>query len=196
MNKKEKLALFLGMLSGDGCLPLGHNSLGYRNYAIKFCNTKDKLIGLFDSLFFDIFGINGKIRYSDRANKKRLFEFTKYSKEIYSKIREVGFPEGVKRDSLRVMPLIKNGSNKEKLAFILGVLITDGSLRKREDILFHSGSKLFLEDLSKLISKFTGNKKPIREYIQREKYKSYQLYLNKVETKKLITNMPKIVRIN
>ena len=65
MNKKEKFALFLGMLSGDGCLPIGRNSEGFRNYAIKFCNTDEKLIALFDSLFFDLFEIHGKKRYDD-----------------------------------------------------------------------------------------------------------------------------------
>ncbi len=190
MNKKEKFALFLGMLSGDGCLPIGHNRQGYRDYKICFCNTNEKLVSLFDSLFFDTFAIRGTIRYSDRFNKKRLFEFCKYSKEIYHKIKKVGFPEGVKRDALKIPVMIKNGTNKEKSAFIYGFLITDGSIRKRGDILFHSGSKLFLEELSKLIAEFTGNKKPIREYLQREVYKSYQLSLNKPETKKLLLNMP------
>jgi len=32
MNKDEKLALFLGMLSGDGCLSLSHNSRGQKDY--------------------------------------------------------------------------------------------------------------------------------------------------------------------
>ena len=50
MNKKEKLAFLLGMLSGDGCLPIGHNSNGYRDYSIKFCNTDEKLIELFETL--------------------------------------------------------------------------------------------------------------------------------------------------
>lgn len=83
-------------------------------------------------------------------------------------------------------------NKKEKLTFILGVLITDGCLRKTGSILFHSGSKLFLEDLSRLIGEFIGNTKPIREYIPREKYKSYQLSLGKFEAQKLRVDMPKI----
>ena len=190
MEKREKLALFLGMLSGDGCLPIAHNGEGYRDYKICFCNTKKELVNLFSDLFLAIFSISGKVRYSDRKNKLRLFEFCKYSKEIYFKIKDMGFPEGVKKDILRVLPIIKNGTKKEKLAFILGVLITDGSLRKRGDILFHLGSKLFLEDLSYLISEFTGNRKKVVEYIQRKIYRSYQLNLNKLETEKLLLDMP------
>jgi len=196
MNKKEKLALFLGMLSGDGCLPIKHNGEGYRDYAIQFYNTDKKLTKLFDELFFELFKLHGKIGVSSRENKKDLFCFCKYSKEIYKKIKKLGFPEGVKRDVLRILPLIKKGSNKEKLAFIQGVLITDGCLRKNGSSLFHSGSKLFLEDLSNLISEFIGNSKPVRGYIQREKYKSYQLSLGKLETQKLTKNMPELTYTN
>lgn len=160
------------------------------DYAVQFYNANRSLVVLFRDLFKDLFEVEAKIYYEDRGNKQRLFNFCKYSKEVYFKIKAVGFPEGVKRDVLRVLPIINNGTKTEKLAFILGVLITDGSLRKRGDILFHSGSKMFLEDLSDLISEFTGNRKNVKEYVQREKYFSYQLNLNKPETEKLLGYMP------
>lgn len=190
MNKKEKLALLFGMLSGDGCLPIAHNGAGYRDYKIVFCNTNIKLVRLFANTFQDVFRIEGTITKQDRPNKKRLFYFTKYSKEVEQQFVAWGFPEGIKRDVLRIPQFIKEGNKKEKFAFIRGVLITDGSLRRRGDILFHSGSRLFLKELSKLISEFTGTNKPIREYVQREVYKSYQLNLNMQETKKILLNMP------
>lgn len=196
MNKKEKLALFLGMLSGDGCLPIKHNGAGYRDYAVQFYNADRNLAKLFDDLFFDLFGVHGKIGVSSRKSKKDLYCFLKYSKQIYNKIKRIGFPEGVKRDILRVLPIIKKGSKKEKLAFIQGVLITDGSLRKTGQILFHSGSKFFLEDLSQLISEFIGNTKPVKEYVQREIYRSYQLSLGKFEARKLTEKMPKLTCTN
>ena len=77
----------------------------------------------------------------------------------------------------------------EKFAFIEGVLITDGCIRKNKTIIFHSGSKLFLEDLSELIGEFIGEVKQIKEYIQRERYKSYQLNLNKKETELLLSQL-------
>ena len=60
---------------------------------------------------------------------------------------------------------------------------------KNKTIIFHSGSKLFLNDLSDLISNFIDIRKPIKEYIQREKYYSYQLNLNKKETELLLSQM-------
>ena len=102
MNKKEKLALFLGMLSGDGCLPIKHNGKGYRNYAIQFYNTNKKLVLLFRSLLLDLFNLRSKIYLSDRKNKLRLFSICKYSKDIVCEIKKQGFPEGEKRDILRI----------------------------------------------------------------------------------------------
>lgn len=73
---------------------------------------------------------------------------------------------------------------------MLGVIITDGSLKNKRGIMFHSGSKLFLEDISVLISEFIGVIKPLKEYTQRKVYKSYQLYLNKVERQLILSNLP------
>ena len=190
MKKEEKLALFLGMLSGDGCLPIKHNGDGYRNYAVQFYNTDKNLVLNFDKLFFELFRVHGKISARKRRNRKEIWEFCKYSKKIVEEIKDIGFPEGVKRDILRVPKIIKNEKRNGKIAFIIGFLITDGCLRKNKSILFHSGSKIFLEELSELIEKITGNKKPIREFIQKERFKSYQLNLNKSETSILLSEMP------
>jgi len=171
-------------------MPIQHNGEGYRDYAVRFCNTNKKLVDLFDNLFFDLFGINGRIAYEDRENKKRLWSFCKYSKKIFLDLRKLGFPEGVKRDILRITDSIWKGNINEKAAFIKGVLITDGCLRKQGSILFHSGSKLFLNDLADLMKEVIGVRKPVKEYIQREKYYSYQLNLNKKETAILLSQVP------
>ncbi|MEK6908554.1 MAG: LAGLIDADG family homing endonuclease [Nanoarchaeota archaeon] len=186
MDKGEKLALFLGMLSGDGCLSKGHNGDGYRTYPIQFCNTKKELVLLFNRLFYDIFEIEGHISSRNRYNRQEIWHFVKISRKIFEEIRGLGFPEGVKRDVLRVLHLIKNGTDKEKLLFIQGMLITDGYTTDKS-IRFHLGSKLFLEDLSELIAEFIGKKKAVREYTQRQIYKSYQLSLNKVEKNLLLS---------
>src|SRR3989304_4808136 len=142
MNKKEKLALFLGMLSGDGCLPIGHNGEGYRDYPIDFCNTEKSKVLLFNKLFTDLYRLSGKISSRQRPNRKLIWHFRKHSVKIVKKLLKLGFPEGVKRDVLRIPKIILKGKAKEKLAFIYGVLITDGSVNDNR-ILFHSGSKLF-----------------------------------------------------
>lgn len=185
MNKSEKLALFLGMLSGDGCLSIAHNGEGYRNYPIDFCNTEKTNVELFAKLFSTLFGKIGTINSRKRAdNRKRIWNFRKHSVEVATYLKKLGFPEGVKRDVLRVLPIINNGTKKERFAFIYGVAITDGCIKADRGIMFHSGSKLFLEDLSKLFSSLGMTKKIVKSYIQHlnDKYfVSYQLYLNKQE---------------
>jgi hypothetical protein len=192
MNKRQKLALFLGMLCGDGCLPIKHNGKGYRDYAIQFYNTDKKIMILFSKLFNDLFNLKCKINYTDRSNKQRLFEICKYSKFVFIYLKRLGFPEGVKRDVLRVLECIKKANSKEKLAFILVVLITDGSLRKRGDILFHSGSKLFLEDMTKLIKELINKECMIKEYTQNRICRSFQLNLSKTKVRILFKLSPKI----
>lgn len=180
------LALFLGMLCGDGNLCIRTKKKGYKNYSVQFCNTDYKIVILFDELFIKIFNIKGNIHSQRRENRKEIFNFQSYSKEVFDKILGLGFPIGVKRDSLRVPEIIKNGSYEDKLYFLRGVFITDGSLKKGGWILFHLGSKVFLEDLSLLIYDIFGSQKKIKSYIQKERFISYQLSLNKEETKKLL----------
>ncbi len=119
MNQKEKLALFLGMLSGDGCLSIKHNGKRYRIYPIQFCNTDTKIVQLFARLFFELFGITGRISSRKWAeNSKEIWEFLKHSKKIVGKLREIGFPEGVKKEVLRIPSIIKKGSYQEKKFFM------------------------------------------------------------------------------
>ncbi len=190
MNRGEKLALFLGMLSGDGCLSIKHSGEGYRDYPIQFWNNDEKIVRLFDQLFFDLFEIHGRISSRKREKRQEIWEFLKHSHKIVNELRAIGFPEGVKRDVLRVPKIIFQGSNNEKISFIWGLLITDGCVRESGAISFHLGSKLFLEDFSNLISQVIGVRKPIKEFIQKEKYHSYQLYLNKDEGLALLSNVP------
>src|SRR3989344_461840 len=141
MTRGEKLALFLGMLSGDGCLSKSHNGEGYRNYPIQFCNNDRNKVVLFKRLFFELFGLEGTIINRNRKNRQEIWEFKKTSHKIADEIKELGFPEGVKRDILRVLPVIKNGNQKEKLAFLYGFVITDGYTNEKS-LRFHLGSKL------------------------------------------------------
>ncbi len=172
MNK-EDLALFLGMLSGDGHLSIRTKKAGYKSFSVEFCNTDLKLIKLFDELLYKIFNVKGNFHSRIRTGKKEIFEFRTYSKDFFDYISSLGFPIGIKRDKLRILPIILQGSKREKELFLKGVLITDGSIRKNGTIFFHTGSKIFLEEISELIKELCGVKKNIKEYLQRGKFFSY-----------------------
>lgn len=195
--KKEDLALFLGMLCGDGHLSI-HNKKRvlkrgletYQDYCTGFCNTNEKIMELFSDLFYNLFKVRGNFYSRDRPNRKRIYEFNCYSNDVFKEISSLGFPIGVKKDVLKIPSIVSNGSNQEKLNFFFGLLITDGCIRKNQTTIFHSGSKLLLEDLSKLIDNLFNIKKDVKSYIQQERYTSYQLNLNKEETRRILSVPP------
>ena len=189
MNK-ENLALFLGMLSGDGHLSIRTKKAGYKSFSVEFCNTNIKLINLFDELLYQLFEVKGNFYSRIRENRKKIYDFRTYSKLVFNHLLSLGFPIGVKRDKLRVLKIIWDGTIKEKALFLKGVLITDGHIRKSGAILFHLGSRLFLEDISQLVYELIGIKKEIKEYIQKDRFYSYQLNLNKEESQKILSMPP------
>jgi intein/homing endonuclease len=183
LKKSEKLALFLGMFAGDGCLSVCYNGEGYRIYPIRFFNTNKRIVELFSDLFSELFNVEGKIRFRDRENKKTLWEFEKYSVEIYKIInKDFEIFCGKKALNVRIPSFVRRGNKNIKKHFFLGLLITDGSIRKEGDILFHSASKQLIYDLSKLINDVWKIDKPAKHYLQQNKFNSYQLNLNKRES--------------
>ncbi|MEK6919021.1 MAG: LAGLIDADG family homing endonuclease [Nanoarchaeota archaeon] len=187
MEASKDLALFLGMLCGDGWLSLVTRGDGYHNHKVCFCNTDVVVINNFKDLFFKIFGAKINTYIRKRPLRKKIFELSSYSREVFSKIKEMGFPIGVKRDVLRIPEIVRNGSNQEKLTFIFGLYLTDGCLKKDNFIHFHSGSKLLLEDVSEIVNELFKDKRVVKSYIQQQKYTSYQLGLNKEETRMILS---------
>lgn len=193
--EKEDLALFLGMLCGDGNLSIKNKKRKYglyHDYCTQFCNTDINIMNFFSELFFKIFDIKVNFYSRKREGRKEIFDFTSYSKEVFNKISELGFPVGVKRDKLRIPKIIKNGSEKEKICFLWGLFVTDGSLKKGNRIFFHMGSKILLEEISNLIYELFNIKKEVKEYVQKEKFFSYQLSLNKEESRKILSMPPSL----
>lgn len=191
MNKKERFALFLGMLCGDGCLSIKHNGEGYRVYPIQFCSGKQSEVELFAYLFKKIFGIEGRVSSRTREGRKEIWGFLKHSRKIFEYLRDFGCPEGKKKYTLKVPTSIFNSSKIEKKLFILGFAICDGYFNKSNGIMLHLGTKRFIEDLNLLISSIIGYKKEIKECKQNGKYSSYQLYLNKAEKELILSDMPR-----
>lgn len=140
------------------------------------------LINQFQDLFSALFKIKGNYYPNKRRDKRKItYSFRSHSREVFNKISSWRFPVGLKKDKLRIPPIIWNMEEKEKLLFLKGVIITDGSIRKQGNVLFHLASKKFLEDISDLIYELFNLRKPIKEYLQREKFYSYQLLLDKRE---------------
>ncbi|MBW2972851.1 hypothetical protein KY346_00480 [Candidatus Woesearchaeota archaeon] len=190
LTKPEKTALLIGMFAGDGCLPIKHNGEGYRNYQIAFYNTNKKYVTLFHNLFSQLFQIEGKIFCRKRANKKPLWRFEKYSKKLAVKFnQEFEIPFGKKALSVFVPSFIKNADLSARKHFLLGLLITDGGIRKNGTIIFHAASKKLIDDIGKLMFDIWEIKKQTKKYRQ-GKSRSYQISLNITESRKVLTDMP------
>jgi intein/homing endonuclease len=191
LKSSKELALFLGMLAGDGCLPINHNGGGYRIYPICFYNTNKQYVELFSDLFSRLFGLDGKIRGRKRKNKLILWEFQKYSVELYQIInKDFEIHCGKKALNVKIPSFILKGSDELKKQFFFGLLITDGGIRKTGSIIFHSASKQLIQDLQGLINDVWVINKPIKSYLQREKFRSYQLNLNKKESSIILSQLP------
>ena len=192
LKKSDELALFLGMFAGDGCLTIGHNGFGYRTYPIVFVNTNKKYIEIFKELFYKLFQIEGKVYLNQRENKKDLWYFQKCSFEIHNLInKEFEIPTGKKCYKVSIPSFILDGSLDVKKHFFLGYLITDGSLKKDGSIMFHCSSQDLLQDLKNLINSVWGFERNVREFIQRDKFFSYQLTLNKAQSNIVLSQLPR-----
>ena len=187
---EEKLALLLGMFAGDGCLSFKHNGEGYRNYPIAFYNTNYEYVVLFRDLFFQLFQIRGKIFCRTRENKKPLWRFEKHNKKIALLLNQkFEIPFGKKALSVFIPSSIKKNSDSVKKHFLLGLLITDGGIRKNGSMIFHAASKRLIDDVSWLIFEIWGIRKQTKTY-QQGKFTSYQINLNISESHKVINDLP------
>jgi intein/homing endonuclease len=194
VNKKE-LALFLGMLAGDGCLSIKHNGDGDRVYPINFYNTNKDYVKGFSILFVNLFDIKGSIRCRKRKNKQDLWEFEKYSKKIFTKINEeFEIPCGKKAPIVQVPSFILSGDIEEKKNFFLGVLITDGGIKKNRSIMFHSASKELIKGIITLIFDLWGIKRTMKEYLQRQRFLSYQITLNIKDSSIVLNDLAEVAQ--
>ena len=183
LKKSEDLALLLGMFVGDGCMSIGHNGFGYRTYPIAFVNTNKEYVELFKRLFYKIFQVKSSFFLNRIKNKKDLWHFQKCSLEIYNLFnKEFEMPMGKKSAIVRIPSFISNGDVDVKKHFFLGYLITDGCLRKEGGMIFHCSSKNLVDDLKILIQSVWGFERNVREFVQRGKFFSYQLTLNKTQS--------------
>ena len=190
LKKSEELALFLGMLAGDGCLSVKHNGGGYRIYPISFYNTKKTYVTLFSNLFERIFGIKGGIRCRKRENKLDLWEFEKYSVKIFKLItQDFGICCGKKAKNVKIPQFILNGKTILKKQFLYGLLVTDGGLRKDGSLILHSASRDLVGGFGIILKDVWGIEKETKSYIQKGKFKSYQINLNKGEASSVISEL-------
>jgi intein/homing endonuclease len=187
----NKLALFLGMLIGDGYISNRKNGFGYPTYSINFYNTNQKLVVLFAQLFYELFDEKGKINSRKREGRKIIYDFCKHSKEIFDYVvYDIGIPFGKKASIVEVPDIIFNSNELVKKYFLLGLFYTDGGVNKRGNVIFHMASKELLLGVNVLFNDLWKINKEVKRVTQKNKYISYQLNLNIAESTEVLQNLP------
>ena len=147
---------------------------------------------MFDHLFYDLFGVRGKINSRKREGRRIIYDFCKHSKEVFNYIvYEIGIPFGKKASIVQVPDLIFNLDEMVKKHFLLGLLYTDGGINKRGNVSFHMASKELLLGVNILLNELWDIDKEVKSVIQNDRYLSYQLNLNIAESNEVLQNLPR-----
>ena len=170
----ENLAIFVGMILGDG-------HLDKNKKRISLDSTDLRLIRAFKALIEINFDFKIKIKkYQDkRPNRKlRYYTYTDNS-AIYTLLNKVyNVPASKKSAIISVPEKIKKSGKNIKIAFLMGVFVTDGGKRHRSFGL-SSKSKLFRDGLINILNEL--NIKTHKDEWINKKYRKryYGLYFNK-----------------
>lgn len=180
LELNEELAFFIGAIIGDGHLKRS-------KFQTTIELTDKKLIIYLQVLCERLFRRRFKIRdVKQREGRKQTFVMGMDSKAIYLLLKDVfEIPSGKKSHIVKIPEYIKNSKEKIKIAFLEGIMATEGGKRKRGFGLSTASKKLW-EDL---IILFEEVQIPVlRDFWEYKKYKKkyYGISFRKEHMKKLM----------
>lgn len=143
----EKLAYFLGVLYGDGCISTKFSV----NVTCNAILERQFIFETIKPLFRELFGLEASIKYSKRNG---ITCYT-YCKQLWEFLRDdYGFPVGEKKNKMRIPPQIHQNPEFQK-AFLRGLFDTDGGYfrhhQKSAMLQFCSYSPDFMKEVSELL---------------------------------------------
>lgn len=167
-KRNEKLAEFIGILSGDGCIV----NQGYATYIT--CDAimdKSYVINEVKPLFTSLFGINPKLR----VLRNEIYCMV-YSKNLFNFLsNDCSFPIGKKKNRLKIPDWIVC-NKKFSAAFLRGLFDTDGGFhrhhKKCAQAEYTSHSPNFLREVYELLKGLDLNPRIGKEQVwilQKEK---------------------------
>lgn len=189
LPKKFSKDLFymVGLIMGDGSLPIKFSGNGGRQYEIYIEKANYPFIkGVVEPLLRRLFQIKNIkiIRELHNINKIRYRVFFK-SRIVYEFLTKIfDIPAGKKSHVIRFPMALSELSIKEKMAFFAGLVDTDWGRIRWNRFGTHMSSRGLSDDYKMLFRKL-GLELKIKKYIQKNKYISYQCYMNKGDELKL-----------
>jgi len=183
----KDLLYFVGVIVGDGSLPIKHNGQKQRNYVVSIEKANRKFISsLLQPLVKEIFDINWSLITRKVEKKKKTWILYLYSKPLYRYLTQIfELPEGKKCYKIRMPSIIRNLKPHERIPFIAGVMDTDWGILGGDRFGVHCASKLLLEDTKNTLEELTKIKLNVRKFKQKNKYTSYQVMIPKRHKQKL-----------
>ena len=148
-NLDKNLALFLGIVWGDGWLYQRQKAIKNYSWRIGIVEDDKPLIQHFVNLTDKVFQIRPKL--NDRVTKTEAYFNSKIVYELLTNV--YGFPDGYKIGRLRIPNQILD-STELMASFLTGIFSTDGKFvvyKKYPRIGVDSATLIFIEDIKNAI---------------------------------------------
>jgi len=179
-----QLAYLIGTLIGDGSLRHRSN----KSYFISFEMADKKIISIIQSTFHRVFGLRKPIRTVKRNDGRKTY-LLKYSNKIVYYFFNKFFDLGPKKTKTVGIKGLETINKYQKLAVLLGLYHTDGSLVKG-NIRFYTSSRNLKRDVCRILRALDYNFKTY-EYQRRSYSPEYQIT---VKSKEFVSRLKAIER--
>lgn len=161
----RKLALFLGLMYGDGCISSREIAIKTGDWRISIVEDDKKLLLHIKNLVKNLFGIDVRV-FIRQNNTYQVFFSSRVVYEFLNK--KFGFPDGTKKGRLRVpIQIFKSTSLIDN--FLSGLFSTDGTFYISDGyprLSFSSADYIFAKEINELLI-LRGFSPKINEYRRR-----------------------------
>ncbi len=180
-----ELLYFVGVIVGDGSIPVKHNGDGKRSFVITIEKAnKEFIVSVLKPIAERLFGTEWSITTRLREGRKQTWCLYLYSKIVYRfLVGTFNLPEGEKSRKVRMPLLLRKLTPQERIPFISGLMDTDWGILGNS-FGTHCSSKMLLVDTRDALKELLGINPKIKRYFQ-GKFVSYQMRLNVAQKAKL-----------
>jgi len=153
----DDLLYCVGVIIGDGSLPIHFTTKGTRIYPVYICGTNEEYLqGSIPPLMSRVFKINCVPKSREREGKKPLYEWCVSSKPLQRYLNVLfDVPIGKKSGDVRIPEIVRNLPPLERVPLIVGLMDTDWGFEKWH---FGTGTKSeqLLEDTIETLMRIDG----------------------------------------
>lgn len=140
-HMSPSLGYFLGALFGNGCV-------SENKYRVRFCHENMDVLHRLNQISEELFGVSGAISIDIRGGRS---ELTIANKHLYYWLLANGLSKSLKSSALDRIPIkIRSSSRETILAFLAGLIDTDGCIRESGSLSIDSASEEFVRHIQQI----------------------------------------------